>query len=358
MEVADQAFLVRRTDGPHQARPLFERAYTLEYQAAQQTNKEPMRSVLHRSSATLALHGELIREAENAVALGLAGDPPPEIADELREVFEQINFRRHLSLRGIVLNPSELQMTLTGNAVSEGMALSDAIFNRVQNLEKLIIRTAQRVNNRPFVGRITNSEHYSTYMSVPRTGSFAVTLRVGQPEQEVFSTMDDRARIIDEVISNLDLVNEKRTDDLRNVIQDRNYYESFLGLVKNIAPDGDAVRLVGVTVLRNGAETSVGLSVKQRDIRPIISEFAEDVTSQEQEVREPVQITGELLFADAIRQKRVKIVDDNNRTHSIEVSEAIAEDVVRPYFGKRVTIDAVRLGSNRLLFRDINSIEG
>ncbi|MBZ0278883.1 MAG: hypothetical protein K8I60_22245, partial [Anaerolineae bacterium] len=210
MEIADRAFIAQREGLHEEAVQLFQNAYQLEFDAAQRTTKEPGRSVLHRSAATLALHGQLIREAEKVVALALVGDPPPEIANELREVFEKINFHRHLSLQGLELNPSEVQMSIVGNAIAEGMALIDDVVVRVQNLEKLIARTAQRINKRPFGRMPRDSKGYSLFMSPPRLGSFTVTLRVGQPQQEMFPEMDDRERIIDEMIFNLHLLNEHR----------------------------------------------------------------------------------------------------------------------------------------------------
>lgn len=352
MEIADQAFIARREGLHEQAIQLFQNAYQLEFEAAQQTIKEPGRSILHRSAATLALHGQLLREAEKVVALALIGDPPPEIANELREVFEKINFHRHLSLQGIELNPSEMQMSIIGNAIAQGMALIDDVVVRVQNLEKLIVRTAQRINKKPFARMPKDYKGYSLFMSPPRSGSFAVTLRVGQPQQEMFPEMDDRERIIDEVIFNLSLLNDHRIDDLRSVIPEKEYFESFLGVAKSIAPDGDNVRMVGVTALRKGAEVSVGLSVVSKSIRPVIEDEIE-VSSTKQEAREALQIIGELVIGDALKNK-IQIVDDTNRRHTVEVSEAIAEDVVRPYFGARVVVDAIRVGGKRLLFRDIN----
>ncbi|MCL4203791.1 MAG: hypothetical protein KJ000_14920 [Pirellulaceae bacterium] len=55
-----------------------------------------MRSVLHRSAASLALNCEEYRLAEKLLAVGLAGDPPPEIAEEMRDLLEQIYARREL----------------------------------------------------------------------------------------------------------------------------------------------------------------------------------------------------------------------------------------------------------------------
>ena len=46
-------------------------------------------SVLHRSAATLALDCNDYRLAEKLACKALAGEPHPEIADELRDVLEQ-----------------------------------------------------------------------------------------------------------------------------------------------------------------------------------------------------------------------------------------------------------------------------
>lgn len=47
---------------------------------------EPTCSVLHRSAAALAIDCRQYRQAEKLAAKALAGEPPPEIAEELREL--------------------------------------------------------------------------------------------------------------------------------------------------------------------------------------------------------------------------------------------------------------------------------
>ena len=47
-------------------------------------------SVLHRSAATLALDCEDFRLAEKLACKALAGEPYPEIAEELRDVLEKV----------------------------------------------------------------------------------------------------------------------------------------------------------------------------------------------------------------------------------------------------------------------------
>jgi hypothetical protein len=94
METADRAIEARRADRCIEAQSLFRRACRLESQAAttlaENQYGELTRSVLFRSAATLALHGELPGYAAYLVARGLEGTPPAEIRHELRELLESI----------------------------------------------------------------------------------------------------------------------------------------------------------------------------------------------------------------------------------------------------------------------------
>ena len=71
---------------------LFRQALALELAAieALETYVEPTYSVLHRSAATLALDCNELRKAEQLAARALAKEPPEFIADQLREVLEQV----------------------------------------------------------------------------------------------------------------------------------------------------------------------------------------------------------------------------------------------------------------------------
>ncbi|MDX2075479.1 MAG: hypothetical protein SFZ02_03550 [bacterium] len=99
MEIADEAFMAKRLGELDRAKSLFLQSFELELSIAQQATTEPSRSVLLRSAATLALHAEHYREAERVAAMGLSGNPPSEIADELRDVLGKSNFYRQLSMQ-------------------------------------------------------------------------------------------------------------------------------------------------------------------------------------------------------------------------------------------------------------------
>jgi hypothetical protein len=72
----------------------FEIAFEAEKQAALSllTNfeKEPFRSVLFRSAASLAMNCKKYEEAKTMIYFGLAGNPPKGIVDELMEVYETV----------------------------------------------------------------------------------------------------------------------------------------------------------------------------------------------------------------------------------------------------------------------------
>ena len=63
------------------------------YLVSPYTGYEPSRSVLHRSAAALALDLKEWRIAEQLACAALAGNPPDEIATELRDILEQALLR-------------------------------------------------------------------------------------------------------------------------------------------------------------------------------------------------------------------------------------------------------------------------
>jgi hypothetical protein len=93
MAIADEADAVAARGGDAEASRLYRSAFELEKAAADETagrpDLEPTRSILHRSAASLALQINEYRECERLVCRALAGDPPSDIAAELRELWER-----------------------------------------------------------------------------------------------------------------------------------------------------------------------------------------------------------------------------------------------------------------------------
>jgi CspA family cold shock protein len=94
MAMADDALAARRRGDPVAAQELFRRASEAEEQAARAVaaaeGVEPTRSILFRSAASLALEAGRLNDVERLVTAGLAGNPPGDVAEELRELLQQL----------------------------------------------------------------------------------------------------------------------------------------------------------------------------------------------------------------------------------------------------------------------------
>ena len=93
MDAAELA-AIARLHGDSKSRNLFQQAFALERDAAQvfadEFTFEPSRAILYRSAAALALECGEWRAAEQLIGAALAGDPPEEIAEELRGLLQQV----------------------------------------------------------------------------------------------------------------------------------------------------------------------------------------------------------------------------------------------------------------------------
>jgi hypothetical protein len=96
MRLVDEAESARRNGDIQVARERLRQAFDHERQAADlvagDLSQEPTRSVLHRSAASLVLECGELRDAERLIAEALSGNPPDEIAEELRNLLKQVYF--------------------------------------------------------------------------------------------------------------------------------------------------------------------------------------------------------------------------------------------------------------------------
>ena len=105
MDLAEAAFSAKLRGNLKRASQLIREAFENEQAAAaliaHQLDAEPSRSILHRSAATLAVDCGELKAAERLIATALSGNPPEEIAEELKDLFIQINLRPYLERKGI-----------------------------------------------------------------------------------------------------------------------------------------------------------------------------------------------------------------------------------------------------------------
>lgn len=359
MDCAELALLARMRNDHEEADRLFRESLKYELiaiEAVRAERVEPSFSILHRSAATLALDCNDPRLAEKLITSALSNEPPVEITEELRDLLEQVYFRRHLQLRGITLQEDEVQMSLAGKGVGFGVVHSDEFLERVEKASKLIYRIVDRRQGRPFrtSGRLkkTVKNDYEVFLSVPRAASFAVTLRLGRPtEQPRLPGTSDTAEVVDEFMTLMGLLGKGDYVSIENAIPEATYRTNFVQLGKRLAPDGEDVAMVGFTTMRAGRERFVEVSRRRAEIA-VPESIATDVAP----VQKRVTVRGILRFADATRADsgQIKIVDETTgTTHIVKVPEGMMGDIVKPLWECRVVVTGSQIG-NHIELEDID----
>lgn len=327
-----------------------EDALALESEAARACDLdfEPTRSILYRSAASLALKCEKLQEAEKLIAGGLLGNPPDEIADELRDLLENVYFRRHLKLKGIKLDDSELQMSLWGRHAGHGIIASKEFIGRVQVMEKLVHRTAERIAGYPFrdnhLSANSSPDKIPIFLSVPRAASFATTIRLGVPDRQLvldgFEEVSP-SRVVEDVLQSLETLNSEGESKLKVRISDDSYRRNFIGLARRLAPDGAEVRSVGLTFFKNRKLREVVLSTKRSEM--LVEAGAKNAS-------DTILVRGHLLFADGLGKKEsLKLRLLSGETRTVQVPRGMLADLVKPLFGSEVEIEGTQKGAKIIL---------
>lgn len=353
MEQTDLAFAARQQGDEVLALHYFHRAYELEAQAAAayitRLDAEPTRSVLFRSAATLALNCKLLPQAEKLVCTALIGNPPDDIAEELRDLLEQIYFERHLALRGIQLQSDEIQMSIAGKAVGFGIAPTEAFLRRVETAENLLYRTAERQQGKPYRDRGRRdkslSENLQLFMTVPRAASFAVTFRVGASQQLSLPGLSHGEKVIDELVECLELYQSGDDERLHERITEEAYYRNFVSLAQNIAPDGRNVDLVGFTAVRSGEPKQVQLIYSPPAVPPFKDHAQQRPAKDEKPDENTVEVTGTLKFASSLKKtNEIQLVSAGNIRHTVVVPTGMMSDIVKPLWEEEVAVTGTQKG--------------
>ena len=342
MDVAFFADRERRLGNVDGASRLFEEALNLELGAIEGLNESNglAWAVLHRSAGWLALDCNRPRLAEKLASRALSGEPDSDVAEELRDLLERANFYRHLEPRGIVLSEGEVQLNLAGRAVADGVASLSDIVSRMNSFQSLVYRIVQRKSDKPYSGRVPNDirNSYRVFASQPRSGSFGVSLRLGQPAiQPSFPGIFGAPDVIHEFMDLIDLANRSQIGEIRERIPEEAYRRNFFGLARNLAPDGDRIRQVSFTTLKGSDVHAVAVTTPASYLRGSDSgDGREDLSLFE--------VSGTLRYADAgtgsRSHNRIKLVDDAGSSHDVIVPEGLMDDIVRPLWNSFVTVRA------------------
>lgn len=344
MALVEDALAARRRGDHERARELFAEALHLELAAAQHVSTQPSRSILFRSAAWLALEAEDASEAERLAACGLADHGVPNrVKDELRAVAEEARLRLHRPLPPPTA-ASSLTLHMEGPAVGYGTADPADVDPRKAALHSLVVRTAERHAGLVFRRRGPIPANVAQQLQ-PRVayaaGSVVVQVTLGGDQPRLW---DDNAAIVEDVRLCLAAFGEGGNEGLRKTIPDDIYRENFAQLATQLAPDGRRVTSVDVVVTTaTGSRPAVRLRKRSADERPTKAPRLGPALET---------FTGALRAADETTRKntiKLQLRDSPSTVVSIEVADAVMEDIVRPLYGRVVRVTVETQGTRRRL---------
>jgi hypothetical protein len=334
----------------------FREAFESESKAAlllkDRLDAEPSRSVLFRSAATLGIDCGEFREAERLISFALAGNPPDDLCDELRDALEKVHFSRHLSLRGVDLDPGEFQMSLTGSSVGFGVIEGSQFLRRADDLEKLLVRNAERMRGMPFrengAPNPKSLQGFEVFYSVPRAASFAISVRLGRPQrQQMLPTFVGVQNVVDDFLETIEQFNDGKGDEVRRRFDSDAYFNNFRALVKRLAPDGQKINNVGFTSIRGEERREASLT---HPVDPAINRI-EDETRV-------MHLVGKIRKADETKRGDpiFGIEDGLGKVRHVSVPAGLLNDIVKPYWGELVKVIARQLSPKKLELIDLEPL--
>ena len=245
-------------------------------------------------------------------------------------------------------------MAITGASVGFGMAPTNVFLGRVRSAENLIYRTAERQQNRPYreVGRRAAklSQDMELFMSVPRAACFAVTFRVGGAVAQYLPGFAPGVPVIDELLNCLDLFTKGEEEQLRDRIPEDAYFRNFVGLARNLQPDGEKVSMVGFTTVRQGNTKQVAMTKagKEHSGLGLPALNLSDLKRNEKE-SDMIHLRGQLIIANATKKSgkqsgEIEIVTEGNVRVKIVVPPGLMSDIVRPLWELEVEVTGTQRG--------------
>lgn len=357
-ELGQLAMIARYKGDEKQAKSLARRAYEYEVQAAELVpdieSAEPTRSILYLSAASFAYQCKEFQAAQRLVAKGLSGYPPPKVEQDLKNLFEQLNFERHLEVHDVILEERDLQLSMAGKSVGYGMIVYKEFKKTVDRTIELINRTVERKMGSKY--RSGAGRPRSVYrpfipaLSVARPGSFVITLRLGIEEVQQTSYLFSASKVIDEILTGVELINSHGKEGLEQFIENDSYRLQFLSTVRDMAPDGERINFVGLT----SKSRSVSLTRLRSDID--LPEI--EPTNGEEKERKPIEVEGILDVAIGRGKKSIiELNPEDSDPLKIVVEEGL-EDVVRSYFGQWVVVTGIFVrdvkGNEHVYLKDVH----
>ncbi|OQY48246.1 MAG: hypothetical protein B6247_25340 [Candidatus Parabeggiatoa sp. nov. 2] len=350
MKLSQRAMVARHNGEQARANALSHEAFEYESQAAalipDENASEPTRSVIYCSAASLAYECKEWKAAKELIKKALSGYPSERIYQALTQLSHQVDFESYLQTQPVKLQDTELHLFLQGKAVTSGAVIYDEFIKRLTSLKVLIEKTTQRLLGIDYqkTGARQNDNPFIAALSLSNTdkNNFSMTLKLVATSEN--PSTQDIAPVIDEMLIGINLINDFKEIDLKERIKTPGYYQNFLALTHDIAPEGDQIQFVGLS----SSKKIVGLTRLSAEIELDFNDKSFAVT------RKPIKIEGVLNYADSIKPKLVGLITQDSGNYKIVVEEGL-DDYVKFYFGRWVTVQG-DFDGNFIYLKDLQTM--
>jgi len=153
--------------------------------------------------------------------------------------------------------------------------------------------------------------------------------------------------VVDDFMASIDDFNAGESESLKNRFESDAYFNNFRALAKKLAPDGQKINNVGFTSIRGEDRKEVSLSHPPQGI---IDNQTDDPRTE--------RIIGEIHKADEIKRGSpiFGVLDEHGTAHTISVPAGLLNDIVKPFWGERVQVIAIRTSAKKLELVDIEPV--
>jgi len=374
MARADELLAARERGHHRLADRLAVEAFELELRAASLAFERDVsaatRVILLRSTANLAREAKRWEEGIDLAVRALVSLPA--YRHEVFQIIDNLRTYEHLTLRGVTLVDTDVQLSVAGPEVAPDFARADEITKRVDHFRDLMVRTAMRKIGLPYEATTPRAQQFravfTPYLSAGRPASYAVTLRFGIDEQRELGLGDPGdepasrkrppsvMRVLDDVIASAQAYADGGPKAVQKLIGDDAYAKNAAGLLRQLSPDLKRVNTVGLTIFRRGHPVPIALPERNAFERSVPGWLSLPVLADALPPRE-IEVVGRLLEGDATAKSttaKAAIVQDDERIVRFHYDEAALGDIIAGFWKHRVRAQLRREGARGYSLKEID----
>lgn len=363
-DLASQAELSLKQGDPAQACTLYRSAAAEETKAVfavDSKDKARTFGISAVSAVSLWYKAQELDEAQRLALIWLNTPGLPDFAfDQLRTILQKVWNDISYSKMGIEFVKEEVLVSIDGGQVVSGGAPLDLINRKVTEISSIFYRTIEWELKQPFRKRGLPSsdiqDQFRPYLFQAPPGSYQFAVRVQKPKQ--LSIFSDRLPKVEQITERFFEVMRATTSDssqqLKSIVPDEQYRDSFLKLARNLAPSGKSFGKVEIKMPFGKVMPVVLLPESRSAMNNVLKK--ERKRKDKSELKTEI-ITGVLRGLHLDEDWLEISVPGTSDTLKVRQTGDVIDDVVGPMVNHTVSLEVSARGDGILIFRDIQPVE-